>query len=181
MFQTFAVVLSGILAFCSNEAIAQTKTLRIEESTYFQQHVAIVDAKVRSLSPTTYVRQLNLRDFAGQEPLPARLGFKTDGFADDGTGNDVVAGDGIYTSKDSYPHTSDVPYTGMEPRSAIAGPVTDYGFTHDQELSKMASGPGIKVKMKRCACPQECTCLACQWGWTNWCLLVEEVEIEIGW
>jgi hypothetical protein len=183
MFKTIALILAGIFVCDTAELVAQS---------YFQKNVAITNARVRSLNATTYVRELLLVDFAKQEPLMGSFGFRTDGFFDDGQGNDAKAGDGIYTSRNTYEHSGSVPYLREQPvRSVVSGPITDYAFLHDQALNNniqggggktaLAAGPGIKVKLVRCSCPQECRCLACDWGWTNWCLAVEEVEIEIGW
>lgn len=155
------------------------------------KNASLVNARVRSLNSTTYVREIIFVDFSKAAPEPV-IGWDQDVFGDEGKDNDQVAGDGVYTSKNKYSHSAAVPYQSGKPvRSVIDGPVVDGQFLYSSDLDKYIGenqvqyrgGPTghIEIELVRCMCPSECTCYACEWGITNWCLALTKVVIKGSW
>ena len=80
------------------------------QEAYFKSNVALVDFRIRSISTNSFVREIIAIDFSGAHGIPDSLGFEGYGFADDGQGYDQMAGDGIYTTANIFPHTESLPY-----------------------------------------------------------------------
>lgn len=101
---------------------------------YVKRHVALIDAYVRSISSSSYVREMYFKNY-GNDVLPSVMSYGDDLFFDDGTNNDAVAGDGIYTSTDAYAHTTTVPYTNLMDISVSTDyAVVDNIFEHETAL-----------------------------------------------
>lgn len=167
----FPVLLTHI-----NHAAAQT------DNSYWDEHIAILDIRIRWVSSTAYVREIVLKDFEQSEPLPKDFGFGADGFADTGLGFDLKAGDEVYTSERCYPqtprHYSNVPGTT---KSVLGKIIIDSGFKHIGQLTKLLECPKqvsdsfgppviLTCNVKKCNCYHDCVCFACEWGSNNWCL-----------
>lgn len=102
---------------------------------YTKKHVALIDTYVKSISTSEYVKRMYFKNF-GSEQLPPVVGYSTDLFFDDGSHNDDVSGDGIYTSMNAYAHTSSITYTNGRDVTAIGSDhsVIDSSFEHTTEL-----------------------------------------------
>lgn len=108
-------------------------------SDYVKRHVAVVDFYVRSISTSNFVREIYFKNY-GSTALPSVLGFNNDLFFDDGTNNDQVSGDGIYTSTDSYAHTATVPYTnGVDVSVQQNYAIIDNIFEHEASFNSFLS------------------------------------------
>ncbi len=108
-------------------------------SEYVKKHVAVIDFYVRSVSSTNFVREIYFKNY-GSEALPSVVGFNNDLLFDDGTHNDQVSGDGIYTSTDTYAHTSTIPHTGGVSISVSQDyAVIDNLFEHESSLNTFLS------------------------------------------
>lgn len=71
-------------------------------STYLRRNLAFVDIRVRALNQDHYVKEVLVVDFAHTSDIPDSMAFLNVPVADDGKGFDLQAGDGIYTSIESY-------------------------------------------------------------------------------
>jgi hypothetical protein len=149
---------------------------------YWEENVAILDMRTRSVSATAYVREIVLLDFKGQELLPLDFGFGPDLFADLGKDFDRTTGDGVYTSERCYFHNAAVPFVALGQEDSALGPIlVDPAFQYWDELnSKLETQKGkpgasqqpaiTTCNLKKCACPSACICVACEWGPSAWCL-----------
>ena len=149
----------------------------------FSEHVAFTGFFTRNLSSGVYVREIKLVDFSGGRILPVGFGVLGTTFADNGQGNDLVAGDGLYTSTDTYAITAAKAGNPVDVSvSASNQIVVDESFQHDSQLESDEYRVKVKVKckIKKCRCPcGNMTCPACEWwGWSciewEWC----EIEVE---
>ena len=167
-----------------------------QEQLFFEQNVALFDARIRSLSNVTvirpaYVRELYLVNFSDEDWDRTMVGYEEDVFVDDGTGYDLVANDGIFTSTDSYFHTNEIPFDSDHwVRSVLERPIVDENFTHEAQLREFAgnypirdnsgtsaSGGSIKCKIKT-----GCTgCIAQKQGWCDACCICIDCNITIRW
>ncbi|RYY86793.1 MAG: hypothetical protein EOO15_13510 [Chitinophagaceae bacterium] len=146
-----------------------------DEQLYFKQHVALTDARVRVVAKGQLVREIVLADFSKTQKIAPAFGLNNDVFLDDGKGNDLKAGDGVYTSTDIYPGTEKT--AGLEEgatRSTLDKPVVDPGFSHQAELEKYFSadqsatgkvGISLTCDMVWCNCASNCRCRACDVSW----------------
>ena len=157
-------------------------------SDYILKNVAATDAKIRSLNEDSYVRILVVKDFDGSIELPLIFGMGDDIFYDDGTKNDLIAGDGVFTSEASYEHTASIPYMADAiERSVINSPITSgETFQHTEALAEYfprgAQARGPEITFGLCWCPTECWCLACAIADTYcWYVRTNAAELEGDW
>ena len=102
---------------------------------YWANNVAILDMRIRTVSATVYTREIVIRDFDGTIELVAGFGFGPDFFADDGQGNDLVAGDGVFSSERCYPHNPAMPFVALNAvTSALETIILDTQFQHTEQL-----------------------------------------------
>jgi hypothetical protein len=87
-----------------------TEEPQINQTDFMKKNVAFTDARVRSLNESSFVKELVLTNFSDINLMPTSLVFKEYGYTDDGTHNDVIANDGIYTSVTQFNHDKEVPY-----------------------------------------------------------------------
>lgn len=184
-------VLSLMIAACSdNDKIEQMVDNEITKNTkdtklVLKQNVALIDARIRSVSSEQYVREMVFSVFgsASRVDLQASIIFDSTTFFDDGSYNDLTANDGIYTSAAVFSHNSKVPYDeDYELRTIMTSSVVDSDFQYMQELEdylneeytrpgndNISNGPGGSVTVE---CDIEfgtCGCYADQWGWCDCC------------
>jgi hypothetical protein len=114
---------------------------------FFLKHVAIVDATERSINEKEYVRQVKLKAFDEGEKLSVDLGNEGYGFLDDGKGYDEVAGDGIYTTLNTFPYSKENPYNeDLKEKSVAAGAIINPEFLHNEALKEyLLQNPSPKV------------------------------------
>lgn len=145
-------------------------------------NIVILSMHIRTISPTSYVREIVLLDFTKSQPLPRQFGFALDLFSDDGKRFDRYCGDGIYTTSDSYLHTSAVPYS-MIGKTHAANPyiIIDEGFSYKKQLkgiifiiqhfAQLFNDLSLaSCSLIQCFCPNDCICFSCEWGSANWCM-----------
>ncbi len=164
---------------------SQDQTQTIKES------VAISGLSVRSITSENYVREFNATDFSKSLSLSSFV-FLDEVFTDDGSFNDQVANDGIFTSINSYQHNSDVEFDkNLKSRIISNSVLTTTSFKYDDEIGvihfrKEGDGGGligVKVEADICFCGCErCSCLACSWweGPGCWYFCDGSIHIEIG-
>ncbi|TNE50778.1 MAG: hypothetical protein EP344_17070 [Bacteroidetes bacterium] len=155
---------------------------------YWDDNVAFLDFRTRTVDQRSYVREIQVFDFLKEERLDANFGFGEDLFSDTGEGYDERAGDGIYTSAKTYPHTPEIPFQSIgNVQTAIGQIVVDKDFKYKKELERIfSSGEGnsselrigaptieitIDCDVSRCSCANnDCSCPACEWGISTWCM-----------
>lgn len=166
------------------------------DKNYWAENVAFLDMRTRTVDNGSYVREIVVVDFKKSEKLIENFGLEEDLFSDNGQGFDARAGDGIYTSTKSYPHTQEIPFEGIgRVRSAVNKIVRHSRFQYKEQLYSLIgaqsedasikiSGPSIEIEVEcdaeRCDCPSQCLCVACDMGWTSWCIDWKNCHIKVG-
>ncbi len=176
----------ALLTVACNESNDQNNFSEIEslsEADLFKQNVSLFDARTRSVNTQEYTKELKFVDFSGQTPMPSTIAFQGMLFADTGEGLDLIAGDGVYTSVESFTHSSEVPYVeGQTIRSVLSNPLVDPAFRQSQQLSLLAAdyelrSGEVQSRILEVTCPITFGtngCRAERWGWcTNCCFSVD--------
>ena len=149
--------------------------------TYLRENIALSNITGRAISAQDFVYEMKVTDFKKTIPLPEGFGLNGKVFSDNGQGFDLVKGDGIYTSHESYRMDASNVKVRQQPQT-----VFDESFKHKSSLrqggsSTDVSGPGISCKIRKCGCPcsNGNTCPACEWwGWQ--CLQLYDCVVTIG-
>lgn len=165
------------------------------DKNYWAENVAFLDMRTRTVDNGSYVREIVVVDFKKSEKLIENFGLEEDLFSDNGQGFDARAGDGIYTSKKSYPHTEKVPFESVgRVKSAVNKIITNNRFNYKEQLYSIIGIPSedasikigiptVKVHLEcdaeRCDCPSQCLCIACDMGWTSWCIDWKNCKIDV--
>jgi hypothetical protein len=138
---------------------------------------------------------LKLVDFEKSERLEPAIAYEGTAFFDDGKGNDVAAGDGVYTSPNTFQHTDEVPYDAEHTERSVASQaLADPTFTHLSELQEFLEsytpagkeGPtfGISVEcdVSMCYCNTPCGGCTIPWGPPRCfpCISVKNCKIKVG-
>jgi hypothetical protein len=163
--------------------IMAQKEMLISEST-FKENIAMVDFSIRKLDENFYVRQIQMVNFDDAKVLPAGFGFEGTTFNDNGSMNDAVKGDGVYTSVEKFSINKRF-FVHTDARVVSASPnlIFDPKFRYRDKL--LAGLYNIKIKIDcefiKCGCPCETfTCRACEsWGWS--CISVRKCNITLEW
>ncbi|MEO1263637.1 MAG: choice-of-anchor X domain-containing protein [Bacteroidota bacterium] len=187
------------------EIIAENDNVQENETTYtmtasekgefFKRNVSFTDARVRSLSSSQYVKEIVFTNFSEQKMEQTSVIFQGTTFFDDGSHNDLKAGDGIYTSAAKFNHTANVPYNSeYQVRSVMEEVVVDKSFAHSGEIesrlssytkpgSTAARASGGPTGSLDCAIEfGTCGCRADNWGWCDCCCFtLSDCRISIGW
>ncbi|MFZ1527418.1 MAG: hypothetical protein WAT19_01625 [Ferruginibacter sp.] len=145
---------------------------------YIKKSVAITKTAAREISKTEYVVELTLTDYAGTQKLPTGFGLKNAVFVDDGIGNDLKAGDGVYTSKEKFLFKT-ASRQDLEKNTVYF----DESFSYIAKIGTDKSLIGkikFSCKFTKCGCPcsDGGTCPACTW-WGHSCWIISECEIGI--
>ena len=156
------------------------------EVQYLKENAAITSASVRSINESQYVREITLSDFAKTSTLPKIFGLDTDIFKDDGLGNDLKAGDGIYTSEAVLNHSNEVKFTNYSSKSATEFVFASDEFKYVDQLkhtssanAKEAGGEiSIGCKIGFMTCSQGATCNACYF-YNATCFYLYDCEFKI--
>lgn len=187
---SLAIVL--VAACTDNSAVEPEATL--SDSEFFKQNISIFDARVRSTSETQYVKEMYLKNFSGKAWGKTSIGFEGQLFEDNGAGNDLVAGDGIFTSVDKFNHSANVPFvSNQQLRSVLEAPIVSPSFTKRTELEEFAysyelnrSSEAAKVAgpVATLECDVELCSTGCiaDWIWDGFgCVCVSNCRAKIGW
>ncbi|GGG35322.1 hypothetical protein GCM10011344_40210 [Dokdonia pacifica] len=198
--KTSAIAILSLLIFsCSNDATiennneqAQTSAdfslNKIEENDSFKKDVALLNYRIRSLDEYTYVKELVFHNFSRETQMGATVTHNRTSFFDDGSYNDEVAGDGIYTSAARYEHNEIVPFFEEHQLiSVMDGIAVDRQFAHAEALSRLEAAQNLplflnntdgNVSLQQVGggieldCDVEfgtCGCYADEWGWCDCC------------
>lgn len=142
---------------------------------HISNHICIYDCLERSIDSTIYIREALVLNFDTLQNLPLLLTFEDTDFSDNGTGYDEIAGDGLYTSIQTYEHNVDVPFYSMTRHSVFGTVAVGRNFLHYNELydyvpevndlpQKIEVNIGASINCDICTCPcSRCYCLA--WVW----------------
>lgn len=105
---------------------------------YLKENVAFIDVRVRALSQYHYVKEILAVDFLQTSSIPDSMSFLEVRLTDDGTGFDLTAGDGIYTSIDSFQRQN---YSETDPlvKSVYDRAIIDSTFAWPDELEAYLS------------------------------------------
>lgn len=171
------------------ESPADFSTSKINENESFKRNVALLNYRLRSLDEYSYVKELVFHNFSRENAMGETVTHNGASFFDDGSYNDQVAGDGIYTSAARYEHNAMVPYFEEHPLVSVMDRIAvDSQFAHAEELARLEAvqnlplflnntngqdvtlqqiGGGIELD-----CDVEfgtCGCYADEWGWCDCC------------
>ena len=120
-----------------NSTLSVDMTPEEESLKFFRKHMAVVDARVRSLSSEKFVREIYLANFSEESWSKNKIGLGGYPFSDDGEGNDLIANDGIYTSLEEYAYKEEdnVEYDDEHPIVSYLDYVfKSQEFQHNEEL-----------------------------------------------
>ncbi len=178
----------------SNESRSAERMSEEESEAFFRYHIAIFDARVRSLNSKKFVREVYLPNFSDESWDKISVGFEGYLFYDDGRGNDLVANDQIFTSVEAFPYNERVVYDPKTPlKSVMKETIVSVEFQHHDELSELyetyglrKAGGGIHVNVD-CGSIEFCSdgCLA-DWIWDGFgCICLSDCSFsagfELGW
>ncbi|WP_066441182.1 choice-of-anchor X domain-containing protein [Chryseobacterium sp. CCH4-E10] len=167
---------SIIMLFIANFISAQQKI----DETFIKENIAIMDARILSLSEKEFTKQLIVSNFSEENKLPSQLNFLDEEFFDDGKNNDEVAGDGIYTSKQTFLHSERVPYVKTEKSySVLDHIIIDKNFKKTESLEKKKKGAssfGGPTATLDCDIKWVCGCMSSCCGF-----IVSNCHFTIGW
>ncbi len=149
---------------------------------YFKRNIAITDVKARNVGIDKFVIEMSLIDFNKSSSLPEGFGFNHNiTYADNGKEYDLIKGDGIYTSIQTFSFEELIKMGGTK----ISGDPKFYIDEKFQYIAEIEQKPtfGIRIKCEfELCCP--CvggSCPACDWfGWKCWNAKKCEVEINLG-
>jgi hypothetical protein len=162
------LVLSVAIGFSQTKSNDSYSEKALNEDLEFSK----IEAKV--LKNGAYYIELTLVNYSKTEKLPIGFGFDNKIFGDDGQGNDLKAGDGIYSSKEELIFKNGPPESLVKDFSIVGA-----NFNQKNMQSKRA---GIGCKFVKIPCPTPSnynSCYACDhWGWP--CFELTECEISIG-
>ncbi len=160
------------LLLLASQLQAQKQSVEWSE-TYIRENVAFTSIKGRSVSVENFVYEIKVTDFNKSISMPVGFGLNGIVFSDDGLGNDLVKGDGVYTSREQVKATEgnarvlERSYSFHDESFKYTAAFRQAGESGGTEVS----GPGIKCKFRKCGCPCRSgyTCRACEWwGWQCW-------------
>lgn len=158
------------LFFLCAPSFGQVAAEKTKENIYFKENVAIVDAYLVIVSKNEYAKQLELKDFAKSMTLPGEIIFNGQTFLDDGSGNDAVKGDGIYTTPQLYTTDySKVKAAGGKLSVMKEAFVKDPSFKHFRSLGDGKAKLSGTIGMDCDITFGTCGCRADRLGWCNCC------------
>jgi hypothetical protein len=158
------LLLSSITLFAQNGSKKWTEE-------YIQQNIAFTKFTARVVTSDFYVCEITVTDINKSIPMPEGFGLNDVSYADNGVGNDLIKGDGVYSSVDQ------IKFLNGRPKILTKDyKIFDQNYKGKAEMNSVISD-GIGCKIRRCGCPcPTFTCRACHWwGWD--CLEVYECEI----
>ncbi len=122
--------------------VSQKEERSLSETTlnllFFKENIAFSDARIRTINTKKYVREIQIINFSENDWSVKEFGFDGTLFEDNGLGNDLIANDGIYTSKETFYFNNKIQYNSSEPIRSIMGYViTDPLFKFDKDLQKI--------------------------------------------
>ena len=185
------VSLLTVYSCSNNEAIEDdTNVDKLASNEFFKKNMSLFDVRSRALTNKTHALELYLANFADQAWDQERIAFKGKVFEDTGLGNDLVAGDGIYTAIEVFEYNEKFAYNADAPvQSLLKNPIVSEEFAHDKEFDKFNSsynlrsgvnqkpGGGIKIKCDVEICSTGCLADAI-WDELG-CICVSNCEVEI--
>lgn len=129
---------------------------------YLRRNVSFIDVRVRALNQDYYVKDILVVDFLQTSSIPDSMSFLGVPLTDDGTGFDLTAGDGFYTSIDSFQLEN---YSETDPlvKSVYDKAIIDSTFAWPDELDNYLSnynppGAGEKWIIRMTCNVMWCTC-----------------------
>ncbi len=158
------------LLFLSISLFAQETNNEWTEE-YIQHNIAFTNIKARVITSDFYVCEITVTDCNKSLPLPVGFGLQGQTFADNGVGNDLVKGDGVYSSIDQ------IKFLNGQPDVLVKGfKIFDENYQCKSKTeSNKTDGFGCKIRRCGCPCPTY-TCRACEWwGWS--CMELYDCEI----
>lgn len=188
----YAIYLLAIVVIsCSPDQAADTSSAIVPADDYFQENVSLFDARIRSTDPSQYVKELVFKNFSANPVMPKTVNLSDVVFLDDGSGFDVTARDGIYTSTQVFNHDANFNYDSRQPiRSVLEAPIISPGFQYMDKLTNenakysLSTGRAQLISVTCKVAFGTKGCLAQQWGWCDSCCVTvytNECEVTIGW
>ncbi|HEY3401901.1 MAG TPA: hypothetical protein VGK59_00860 [Ohtaekwangia sp.] len=184
-------LLSLVVFSCSKEEQIASSAKRVEADKVFKENVSLLDARIRNLDGAQYVRELVFTDFSDEGAMPISVIMDEIAFMDDGSGNDLVAHDGIYASVNAFAYSSTVKYNASEPiRSMLSAPIISSQFKHLESLreqNKKYNTESGRAQIIEITCEIEFGTTGCNaqvWGWCNSCCVTvytDTCTVTVGW
>ncbi len=115
------------------------------DNVFFKNNIAFYDARIRSISKTNFVREIFLVNMSDQEWKKTELTFEDVQFKDDGTGNDLKANDGIFTSVITFPHDNKIVYNENQLiKSVLSNPVVSPQYKYRNQLEQFGNSYNLR-------------------------------------
>jgi hypothetical protein len=135
-FATSLLAVSAFMFSCQKESSTDI-TAKTEQS-LLKENLAILDLRVRTLDKDMYVKEVVLQNFSSEPFKKDFLTIKGKNYSDDGTSNDLIAGDGIFTSSEQYSFDNIVKFDKNQTIRSLSGrPIVDPEFKNIPELRKI--------------------------------------------
>ncbi|MCU7614979.1 hypothetical protein N0B16_11075 [Chryseobacterium sp. GMJ5] len=167
---------TSIIAFLfANFIFAQQKI----DETFIKENIAIMDARILSVSEKDFAKQLVVVNFSEEIKLPNQINFSEEDFFDDGKNNDKFAEDGIYTSKKVFSHSEKIPFVTMDKSySVLDHIIIDKNFKQIESLEKKkgSSLSGGPTAILDCDIKWVCGCMSSCCGF-----IISNCHFTIGW
>ena len=162
------ICILGLLLF-STSLFAQKESNEWTEE-YIKHNIAFTNITARVISSDLYVCEIRVTDYSKSLPMPDGFGLNKVTFSDNGEGNDLVKGDGVYSSMDP------IKFLNGKPDVLTKGyNIFDENYKGKFQTGVSTEGFGCKIRKCGCPCPTY-TCRACEWwGWS--CMELYDCEI----
>lgn len=182
------------LSSCNDDAAIETTVSQITLEDFSQKNVSFFDARIRSVDEENYVRELYFANFSEEDLRVSNTYYDGVQYSDLGTGNDLIANDGIFTSVDKFQHDDRIKYDERNLiKSVLEKPVVSPNFVQNEKLGELESTyeyrnlPGqVQTRIFEITCDITWTgggCRACDWwggSHCDWCFSLDGCSVTVG-
>lgn len=184
-----SILLILAISCTTDNASNQSVDVKPEQAyaSFFEKNMAIIDISIMSISKSHYIKELKIKNFSETKWEYEVFSTQNGVYLDNGQYNDKKAGDGIYTSMDTFEYDKDIKYNKDQPKeSIINAPIFNSKFEYTDDLIRYTDKaqstkftemnypsssvkPGGEIGL---TCDIEfgtCQCRAHSWGWCNCC------------
>ncbi len=162
-----------------------------ESEQFLKENIAVYDARVRSLSNTEFVREVYLKNFSDKSWDKTSIGFMGYLFEDNGSGNDLIANDGIYTSVEAFTYDNIIKFDkNVKIKSVMKNPIISPEFIQENALQEYSTEYKVRPQNLKAGgvatitCDVEICSTRCiaDWIWDGFgCVCVSNCSVTIGW
>lgn len=152
--------------------------------------MSIFDLRHRAINRTSYVKEVVIVSFSSNKLQKESIVFNGKPYTDDGKNNDLLAGDGVFTSLGKFDFDSKVNYDEKQLiKSFVNAPIIDPLFEKSHELhdyiakyeyfDNSESSNARKPAIVEVSCPVKfgtSGCYAHEWGLCNYCCVTIDTD-----